>query len=444
MVSDYRCVLWIRKRGGGSDENTTNRTQSMDRSSKNYVARSLLLLLTVAAGCAEREVTTPTPQMDVDPRFWVRVLLLDNITDCALASPSPFFVFNAETQSTEARVQGTKEAMRLRIAEGAVTLGDRPISGRQLIIAPDEPHVFSLNGSAYRGKLSLIVSADGSSFDAVNLVPLEPYLAGVIGAEMPNYWEPAALQAQAVAARTYCMYFKQRFGGRRTWDVRRTQANQVYLGLAAESGQVWDAVNKTYGQVLFCRQSDGSEALFPSYYSSTCGGHTEKSRNVFGDFFEPLTGVPCRYCLEVARPAFYFWPTAQFDKTTVTEKLIANYPKLRELGRITGISAARSSDYEQFVRLTSVKLLGSTGKSAFLEAENLRLTIDPTGRKIRSTICQIEDGGDRWLFKSGRGYGHGVGMCQCGAQAMAREGKSVRQILLYYYPHSKIVSLYAK
>jgi stage II sporulation protein D len=103
---------------------------------------------------------------------------------------------------------------------------------------------------------------------------------------------------------------------------------------------------------------------------------------------------------------------------------------------------ARESNYGKFSRLTLVKLVGPTGRSDFLRAEDLRLTIDPSGRKLRSTICRVTNTGDKWTFLSGRGYGHGVGMCQCGAQAMAREGKPAEQILLYYYPYSKIVNVY--
>ena len=92
--------------------------------------------------------------------------------------------------------------------------------------------------------------------------------------------------------------------------------------------------------------------------------------------------------------------------------------------------------------MTLVKLVGSSGKSDFLRAEDFRLTIDPTGNKIKSTICQIINEGDKWEFLAGRGYGHGVGMCQCGAQAMAREGNTAEQILSHYYYGSKIVRVY--
>jgi len=405
----------------------------------------LLLCLITLGGCRGRQLTKPTPQMDVEPQFWVRVLLLKDITGCTLKIVSPVSVINgdpdAQTQGTEARFEEPGAPINIRTAAGRIAVGGHLITGEQAIILPDDPHIFNLNGDDYRGKLKLIINPDGSSFDAVNLVPLEPYLASVVGAEMPNYWEPAALAAQAITARTYCLYIKKHFGSKRTWDVRKTQANQVYLGVCAESAQTWSAVNRTYGQVLVCKHPGGTEDIFPAYYSSTCGGHTENSEHVFGDSFGPLVGVPCPYCKDVAKPSFFFWPIVQFDKTTVGTKLVQKYSRLKRLGEITNIIPTRQSNYGQFSRLTLVKLLGSTGKSDSLRAEDLRLTIDPTGNKIKSTICQIINMGDKWAFLSGRGYGHGVGMCQCGAQAMARGGKTARDILSYYYPGSRILTI---
>ncbi len=290
--------------------------------------------------------------------------------------------------------------------------------------------------------MRLIANPDGKSFDAINLVPPEPYLAGVVGAEMPDYWEAEALKAQAIAARTYCFYIKKRFGVNRTWDVKQTAANQVYRGLSAESARIWKAVNQTKGQVLTCRQADGTQEIFPSYYSSTCGGHTENSMNVFGDSFEPLIGVPCPFCENVAKPKFFFWPMIRFDKTEVEDKLFRKYPTLKELGKITNISPADQSDYGKISRLTKIEIVGSSGKRDFLKAEDFRLTVDPTGRKLKSSICQIVNWDNHWAFLSGRGWGHGVGMCQYGAEGMAREGKDVEQILLYYYPASRMKSIY--
>jgi len=380
--------------------------------------------------------------MDIDPQFWIRVLLLDSDEVCTLKIESSFVVLDAQTQAVEARFNQIDEPTEVTITGGRIAISGRPFTSKQIIIFPDEPHIFNLNGDDYRGKLELIVNPDSNSFDAINLVPLEPYLAGVISAEMPNYWEPEALKAQAIAARTYCLYIKKRFGDGRNWDVTKTQANQRYLGVAAESAQIWDAVNRTYGQVLVCKQAGGSTGLFPTYYGSSCGGHTENSKNVFGDSFAPLVGVPCPYCEEVAKSDFFFWPTVWFDKTSITDRLLKRYPKLAELVGITDINSIEPSDYRGFSRLTRVELIGSNGKRDFLRAEDFRLAIDPSGQEIKSAICQIINTGDKWAFVQGRGFGHGVGMCQCGAEGMARQGKTARRILSYYYPGSKTIRVY--
>ena len=406
----------------------------------------LLLVLLILGGCKRRQLTTPTVQMDIESQFWIRVLLLDDVTACTLKIVSPFSVLNdqtaSQTQITETRFNQTNIPISLELTNGRITIDDQAFANEKIIIFPDDPYIFNLNGKDYRGKLKLIVNPDGNSFDVINLVPPEPYLAGVVGAEMPGYWEPEALKAQAITARTYCFYIKKRFGANREWDMKQTAAHQVYQGLSAESAQIWQAVNETKGQVISCKQSDGHEDIFPAYYSSTCGGHTENSKNVFGDSFETLIGVPCPYCQDVAKPKFFFWPMIQFDKADVTARLLQRYSQLKQLGEITNITVAGQSDYGEFFRLTKIKLIGSTGKSDFLRAEDFRLAIDPTGRKLRSTICQIIKLSDKWAFFSGRGWGHGVGMCQCGAQGMARNGKSTKQILSYYYPGSKIKSIY--
>jgi stage II sporulation protein D len=398
----------------------------------------------VLGGCIGRNLTKPTTQMDAAPEYWIRVLLFENINTCKLKVNSSFQLIDSQTQTPLATFNKLDEPAILTLSNGAFFIQGYTFKVNELIIAPNDPHIFNLNSCDFRGKLKLIFNADGT-FDAVNLIPLEPYLAGVVGAEMPDYWESAALQAQTIAARTYCLYIKNRFGSTRNWDVKKTQANQTYQGVIAESNQVWRTVNQTQGKVLTCHLLDGHEGIFPAYYSAVCGGHTENSGNVFGgDTLQPLLGVPCPYCKYTAKPSFYFWPIAQYDKAIVTAKLIEKYPKLSQLGKITQITPTGQSVYaeQNVTRLTSITLTGSTGKTDSIRAEDLRLTIDPTGRQIKSPACEIVDLGDKWAFISGKGFGHGVGMCQYGAAEMAREGKTATEILSYYYPGSKIASIY--
>jgi stage II sporulation protein D len=355
---------------------------------------------------------------------------------------------DAEMPVGQLALPPTSGAIRIGLADGRLMLGTTPLAGNEVTICPEQPHIFTLNGQKYRGKLRLIVSHSEQTFDAINLIPLEPYLAGVVGAEMPHYWEPEALRAQAVAARTYCLYTRNRFGVNRRWDVSKTQANQVYGGIGAESAQVWDAVNSTSGKVLMLKEERSPSErrdpsrLFPTYYGSICGGHTTNSRDVFGDSFEPLQGVPCPYCLEVARLSLFFWPMVQFEREPVTKQLVARYPALATLGQIEQLVVTDKSDYGQFSRAARIKLVGTTGKTQTLGAEDLRLALDPTGRKIRSMICQIVPWGNGWAFLGGRGWGHGVGMCQCGAEGMARLGNDAETILQYYYPGGEIASVY--
>ena len=412
----------------------------------------ILLCLIFLAGCSKRDFAKPTPQFDSGSDFWIRVLLIDNATNTNLLVKSSWTVRQNQPTEESTNFAPATSALNISLANGIFTIDHNNFSSQQITIIPESPYIFNLNGCDYRGKLILWANPDGKSYDAINIVPVEPYLAGVVGAEMPSYWEPAALEAQAIAARTYCLYIKRHYGSDRNWDVTRTQSNQVYLGLAAETRSVWRAVNKTKGQVLVCRQADGNIDLFPAYYSSSCGGRTENSQSVFGgDYFEPLQGVPCPYCRSVAKPDYFFWTDVLFNKKDVSQKLIQKYPSLEKLENIINIIPIKQTDYAvktgqnllTISRLTFLKLIGSNGKTSFVKAEDLRMTIDPSGRIFKSTICKIQDSNDKWLITGGRGFGHGSGLCQCGAQALARfEAKNAGEILSYYYPNSKIAYVY--
>ena len=263
---------------------------------RTVAAAGLIALAVLLGGCERREIVRPTPQMDVETRFWVRVLLLADATECTVAASSGLRVSRFELSSV-ARTGSPMAAsaatpVRVTLADGQLLLGGTAQPGRNVMVSTEPPHVFTLNRRSYRGRLKLTVNPSGRTFSAINLVPLEPYLAGVVGAEMPSYWEPEALKAQAITARTYCLYTKDRFGVNRGWDVSSTQASQVYRGVEAESAQTWQAVTGTYGKVLVSSDEGApGTGLFPAYYSSTCGGHTEDCRRVFGEAFRPLQGV---------------------------------------------------------------------------------------------------------------------------------------------------------
>jgi stage II sporulation protein D len=411
---------------------------------RKHIFNALLFccVFAVVAGCRKKQTQQPLAASALRNEPLVRVLLLADVNDCTFACDSSLKVTTLDGTLPDVQLDPFEEPVRIRLSSGRISFAGWGCSTAGLHVVPEANSIFSLNGRRYRGRLDIVIAADGNSFDAVNVLGTEAYLAGVIGAEMPGYWEPQALEAQTIAARTYCLYIKERFGARRHWDMRRTAASQKYNGVSEESPAVWQAVARTSGKVLVCAQDDGSEDIFPAYYCSTCAGHTENSKNVFGDEFAPLVGVPCDYCRKTAKREYLNWPSVYVPKSELNAKLMQRYPQLARLGYIEQISPASSSSYDGLTRLTSIKLEGVDGASDTLRAEDFRLAVDPTGFKIKSAAFEIQNAGASWAFVNGKGYGHGVGLCQYGAQAMAREGKTTDQILGYYYPGAKIIKRY--
>ena len=401
----------------------------------------ILLLFCVLTGCSKRDVVGVTVGMEAAERFWIRVLLFDNIRECRLSGEAGFSVVD-ELTGAKGDFRKPYRPLVVSMDKGRVVIGEHTF-GREVVVRMKEPFVFELDGVRYRGNLKFITADDGQSFKVINIVPVDSYLAGVVGAEMPSYWEIEALKAQATAARTYCLFIKNTVGDYRKWDVKKTQAHQVYKGISAESARVWEAVRETTGEILICRQGEnGEERIFPSYYASNCGGHTENSENVFGDSYEPLFGVKCPYCQSVAKKGFYFWKSVEFKSGRVSNRILARYEQLKKLERIVKVEAHKVTDYGGFGRVVSVKLTGSNGKTGFLRGEDFRLCVDPTGKKLKSAIFNFSQMKGKLRFENGRGFGHGVGMCQCGAEAMARAGNKADEILGVYYPGSKTMRLY--
>jgi len=119
--------------------------------------------------------------------------------------------------------------------------------------------------------------------------------------------------------------------------------------------------------------------------------------------------------------------------------LIRRYSILQNLGRIVDIKVASRSDYG---RVEKLELTGSTGKNHLIGAEEFRLALSSKKKPLRSSWYQLIDNGSTWRFENGKGWGHGVGMCQSGCQGMAQNGKSSVAILEYYYPRSILVRAY--
>lgn len=148
-------------------------------------------------------------------------------------------------------------------------------------ILPGRGAPLGLGAKTYRGRLT--VTSDGSKLQAVNVVGLELYLQGVVPGEMPKSWPAAALQAQAIAARTYALVSLVKS---RPYDLYPDVRSQVYYGAAAESTATTAAVRATRGQVLMF---DGKPAQ--TLYFSSSGGRTRSAVDVYGNDFPYLQAV---------------------------------------------------------------------------------------------------------------------------------------------------------
>lgn len=390
-------------------------------------------------GCDRDPTVQPTDGMGHSESQWIRVLLFDKLRECTVSVTGSLTVLD-QSRQVIAQFTTDQSPFDIQMNKQQIQIGDH-LLGQEILLQTHSPHLFTINDRPYRGNLLLSVRPDQSGFYAINQIPLEEYLCGVIGAEMQSYWEPEALKAQAVASRTYALFIRHRFGRNRLWDLRANQAHQVYFGVLAETPTTREAVFNTRGLVLVCLNKDGNKHVFPTYYSSACGGHTVDSRKVFGDSYPALCGVKCPWCKDVTRSDFFYWTPVSYSIEAIEKCLMKRYSSLSRLEKIEAIEVAQQTPLG---RITSVRLKGPNNQNAFVRGEDFRLSLDPTGRKIRSAVFSLKHNSDEYEFFDGKGFGHGVGMCQSGVQGMARKEKSFQRILDYYYPNSQLVRIQAR
>jgi len=308
-----------------------------------------------------------------------------------------------------------------------------PLAGTVTVRFPDAREAATVHGSVR------CVATGSNGTDVINCVDMEDYLKGVVGSEMPDTFAPEALRAQAIAARTYAFYQRNTVGRSRSYDVRADQSSQVYGGVACErrTPRAVEAVEATRGIVCTWEAPD-RQRIFCAYYSSMCGGVSQSAENLGkGDTAGPLRGgVSCEYCSGAASCE---WGPQRWSKDVVTTRLRSRFPRLREIGRIEKVYVVETTPDG---RPTRIAVEDADGRGDVLRAEEFRLAVDPTGRLFRSTRFRVGVDRDGVTFSDGRGYGHGVGLCQWGAQDMARRGATAGRILAHYYPGCRLALAY--
>ncbi|HEB89858.1 MAG TPA: SpoIID/LytB domain-containing protein [Deltaproteobacteria bacterium] len=303
---------------------------------------------------------------------------------------------------------------------GQLRVDGKPVDGRDW--APAGAGPWRVGERRVRGEI--VVRSRAGRIEVLNRVALEDYVASTVGGEMSPGWPEEALRAQAVAARTYVLH---EAGRRRdaAWDVRATAASQVYRGLAAETRETRKATRSTAGEVL----TWAGEPILAVFHS-TAGGRTATAAEVWGEDLLYLRVVEVEDEDEAPRT---YWRTP-LDPEALEAMLAALG---RSVGRIESIRVVARTESG---RVKSLELRGATGLTR-LEGTALRSLLDRLG--LPSSLFDIRESGGQFVFV-GSGYGHGVGMSQWGARAMAQKGVSYEGILARFYPGTRLERLFSK
>jgi stage II sporulation protein D len=295
-----------------------------------------------------------------------------------------------------------------------------------IVIATDKA---SLNKACYEGEF--VLTASGNKINAINVIDIEKYLRGVVPYEIGRLDESKfeALKAQAVAARTYAY---KHFGSRKAqgFDVYADTRDQVYKGIHSVSDVTDKAVRETEGVVMTYNGE-----FITAYYHSTCGGETE-GVVTWGRPNHPYLqnkpdirpdGTP--WC----RESNYTEWTREFDESELRDLFQINAKEAKaNVPSFSNIHAMNILDTLKSGRIHTLEITTNNGKFT-AKADKIRWLFKRGGTILPSSFFRIHRNGDQWILK-GKGFGHGVGLCQMGARARAQAGQSYIQILTHYYP----------
>lgn len=307
---------------------------------------------------------------------------------------------------------------------------------------------------------SLKIKQKKNNMLCYNYLTLEEYVAGVVPNEVPYYYSAEALKAMAVVARTFALSNINRHG-KEGYDLCPTVHCQVYEGIITEANETNDAVNQTAGEYI----SSGGKYAYTTFHS-TCGGVLEDVEKVWpahkpvgylrASFDQQdedtdidlsdeenlknfIDNPPASFCKDVPR---YRWKE-KYTKAELEKFLNESLPVLLEnknayFGDLVDVVVAERTKHG---RIQVLKIIGAA-KTYTLYKDNLRWMTSggriSTGG-LQSTLFYIEKNGDNFIFCGG-GWGHGVGMCQSGAQGMAKTGYNYKDIIKHYYKDVEISS----
>jgi stage II sporulation protein D len=324
---------------------------------------------------------------------------------CATCSDSPLTAMNARAIGPKIQIDGEKAA-----------LSDLHIGGTF--------QMSTAKGAPIRADFPLDVRANDGHLLVTAVMPMDEYIAAVLAGETGNFKSDDALKAMAVTARTYAMHFGSRHAldGFDFCDSTHCQN----LRLAEVTPSLRKIAESTAGEVLWY---DGEPAA--AYYHANCGGMTEDGRYILGNDEQRAPYLKQNADAYCVRSGTNQWHSA-VSKRDLQHALTAEGVMVPGQLRSVAVLHRTASGRVEFLTVTGSRSITVPGLT-------LRLAV---GRNIgwdrlKSNWYEVRVEGDRITFH-GRGSGHGVGLCQTGAEVMGEEGRSYREILSFYYPGTRL------
>ena len=409
------------------------------------ISHLLLVSILVICGCSRLDyIERQTGREQVSlPRIRVRILHDSQFSLKCQGS----YKLRCVTSELAPRGYYSVAELRFRLGQSGIVLSDNGfvLDSNLTVIYAAPKHQGNhllINGKPFRGVLE--VRRDDDKLELINVLNLEDYLKGVLPPEIGRLESNAleALKAQAVASRTYA-YSRLLSNRNRRYDLVNSIMDQVYRGIAGEYLLATRAIEETAGMILKKKKKP-----ITAYYHSTCGGYTEDVAHVWdkqGSRY--LKGVEdLGYC---SWSKYYNWHMS-WQPEELAEYLRQYLLKEREF-------TADSLIIEDII----IKERFSSGRINYLEVktdkgdflffkDQIRWAFRRPGRpelilpssNFDLRLWRDHDGKLVEITAEGGGYGHGVGMCQCGAIGRARSGQTFREILNHYYTDVNISKIY--
>lgn len=288
----------------------------------------------------------------------------------------------------------------LKITTSSIQLDGKTMDVRFPIEVTSPDNILEFNGKKLRGGLLIYKQ---SNFLVVNRVDIESYLKGVVPCELRTN-EIEALKAQIVASRTFALNLIK--PDTEEYDITSGVEAQVYKGISAEVDFINKAIEETQG--IVCTY-DGK--IIEAKYCSCCGGRTANGKANY------LKSVSCQFCKGYPN---YKWK-CEYEKEDFFDKLGVNG------------SSVEITKKDKSGRVEEIEIAGT---DCTITGEQLRAKLG-----LKSRFFEIKNEGDKIII-DGKGYGHGIGLCQFGAVEMAKKGFDYKSILQYYYSGIRIEKLY--